>query len=57
MISKQTAMIREQAATIGEQETMRFLGGLDPCQSLSDVAQDLFMPIEARAEGAKVRLD
>ena len=50
MISKQTAMISKQAA-------MRFLGGLDPCQSLSYIAQDLFVSIEARGEGAHVRFD
>ena len=50
-------MIGKQTAMIGKQATMRFLGGLDPCQSLSYVAQDLFVSIEARAEGSNVRLD
>ena len=50
-------MIGKQTAVIGKQVAMRFLGGLDPCQSLSYIAQELFVSIETRAEGANVRLD
>lgn len=57
MLGEQTSVIGKQTAVIGKQVAMRFLGGLDPCQSLSYVAQELFVPIETRTEGANVRLD